>query len=183
MPPETKRLRFVVTAVDGGHDVDLRQYAADGIVLAGRLKNVTQQKVEFHDDLESTLTEGDAWYTKFKRETDEYASRCHPPLPPEQPEVRSSVAKNPRGVLELNLRDYGISSVIWASGYGCDFSWIKLPVLDGNGEPIHVRGVTKRAGLFFLGLRRTYSIGSALVPGAASDAGYIADQILALRQR
>jgi putative flavoprotein involved in K+ transport len=47
MPPEAKSLRFVVTAVDGGHDVDLRQYAADGIVLAGRLKSVDGQKVEY----------------------------------------------------------------------------------------------------------------------------------------
>jgi putative flavoprotein involved in K+ transport len=54
-------LRFVVTAVNGGHDIDLRHFAADGIVLAGRLKKVDHHKVEFHDDLEQSLAEGDAW--------------------------------------------------------------------------------------------------------------------------
>jgi putative flavoprotein involved in K+ transport len=85
-----------------------------------------------------------------------------------------------RGVLELNIHNEEISSVVWATGYTCDFSWIKLPVLDGNGDPIHERGVTKQTGLFFLGLRRTYSLGSALVAGAVNDAAYIADHVAAL---
>ena len=52
-------LRFVVTAIGGGQDVDLRKYATDGIILTGRLKKADQQEVEFHDDLEKTLTEGE----------------------------------------------------------------------------------------------------------------------------
>lgn len=181
MPPESKNLRFVVTAVDGGHDVDLRQYAADGIILAGRLKKADQQKVEFHDDLERTLTEGDDWYAKFKRQMDDYADQCEPPLPAEQdqPQPRTAGSSDMNGILQLNLSAEGISSVVWASGYTCDFSWIKMPVLDGNGDPVHERGVTKRAGLYFLGLRRTYSIGSALVAGAVNDAAYIADHVAA----
>jgi putative flavoprotein involved in K+ transport len=181
MPPESKNLRFVVTAVDGGHDVDLRKYAADGIMLAGRLKKADQQIVEFHDDLQRTLTEGDAWYAKFKRQMDDYADRCEPPLPAEQVQSPSLTAGSSymKGVLKLNLSDERISSVVWATGYACDFSWIKMPVLDGNGDPVHERGVTKRAGLYFLGLRRTYSIGSALVAGAVNDAAYIADHIAA----
>ncbi len=46
------------------------------------------------------------------------------------------------------------------------------PVLDGNGILIHDRGVTKRAGLYFLGLMRLHSIGSALVAGAVNDARF-----------
>jgi len=182
LPPSVKKLRFVVTAVDGGHDVDLRQYAADGIVLAGRLKSTDQQKIVFHDDLEATLTDGDAWYDEFRRQMDEYADKCDPPLPAEPVKPPSSKSGNgmQSGVLELNIRNEEISSVVWATGYTCDFSWIKLPVLDGNGDPIHERGVTKRTGLFFLGLRRTYSLGSALVAGAVNDAAYIADRIAAL---
>jgi putative flavoprotein involved in K+ transport len=143
MPPDAKGLRFVVTAVGGGYDVDLRRFAVKGINLTDRLKPVHRQNVEFHDDLERTLNEGDTWYAKFKQEMDAYAEKCEPPLPME-PEQPSSVLENSQGVLELNLKDEGISSVIWATGYACDFSWIKLPLFDGNGDPIHVRGVTKR---------------------------------------
>jgi putative flavoprotein involved in K+ transport len=159
-------------------------FAADpyGIVLAGRLKSTDQQKIVFHDDLEGTLMEGDAWYDEFRRQLDEYADKCNPPLPAEPVKPTSSKSGNgmQSGVLELNIRNEEISSVVWATGYTCDFSWIKLPVLDGNGDPIHERGVTKRTGLFFLGLRRTYSLGSALVAGAVNDAAYIADRIAAL---
>ncbi len=185
MPPESKNLRFVVTAIDGGHDVDLRQYAAHGIMLAGRLKNADQQQVEFHDDLDKTLTEGDAWYAKFKSQMDDYANQHEPTLPvePVLPSPKRFGSNKLIGILKLNLRDEGISSVVWASGYSCDFSWIKLPIVDGNGDPIHERGVTSRRGLYFLGLRRTYSIGSALVAGAVNDAAYIADQVAANRQQ
>lgn len=171
-----------MTAVDGGHDVDLRQYALDGIVLAGRLKSADQQEVAFHDDLEGTLTEGDAWYDEFRHQMDAYADTCDPPLPAEQVKPTSSTSKycRQRGALVRNIRNEEISSVVWATGYTCDFSWIKLPVLDGNGDAIHERGVTRRTGLFFLGLRRTYSLGSALVAGAVNDAAYIADRIAAL---
>jgi putative flavoprotein involved in K+ transport len=160
----------------------LRQYASDGIVLAGRLKSAHQERIVFHEDLEATLTEGDAWYDEFRRQMDEYADKCVPPLPAERVKPTSSRSENgkQRGVLELNIRNEEISSVVWATGYTCDFSWIKLAVLDGNGDPIHERGVTKRTGLFFLGLRRTYSLGSALVAGAVNDAAYIADRIAAL---
>jgi putative flavoprotein involved in K+ transport len=162
--------------------VDLRQYASDGIVLAGRLKSADQQRVVFHDDLERTLTEADAWYDDFRHQMDEYADKCDLPLPVERVRPTSSISEygKRRGVLELNIRNEEISSVVWATGYTCDFSRIKLPVLDGNGDPIHERGVTKRTGLFFLGLRRTYSLGSALVAGAVNDAAYIADRIAAL---
>lgn len=185
MPPESKSLRFVVTAIDGGHDVDLRQFADDGIILAGRLKKANQLDVEFHDDLDKTLTEGDAWYAKFKRQMDDYANQYEPTLPAEQdlPSPTRSGSTRLNHILRLNIREEGISSVVWASGYSCDFSWVKLPIVDGNGDPIHERGVTSRSGLYFLGLRRTYSIGSALVAGAVNDAAYIADHLAAHRQK
>jgi putative flavoprotein involved in K+ transport len=110
---------------------------------------------------------------------DEYADKRDPPLPAERVKTKSEHGKR-NGVLELNIRNEDISSVVWATGYTCNFSWIKIPVLDVNGDPLHERGVTKRTGLFFLGLRRTYSLGSALVAGAVNDAAYIADRIAAL---
>jgi putative flavoprotein involved in K+ transport len=144
-------------------------------VLAGRLKSADQQRVVFHDDLEGTLTEADAWYDKFRQQIDEYANKCDPPLPAGRVKPTSSKSEHGKRSGVLELRNEDISSVVWATGYTCDFSWIKLPVLDGNGDPIHERGVTKRTGLFFLGLRRTYSLGSALVAGAVNDATYIED--------
>ena len=82
----------------------------------------------FHNDLEGTLTEADAWYHEFRHQMEEYADKCDPPLPVERVKPRSSISEygKRRGALELNIRNVEISSVVWATGYTCDFSWIKL---------------------------------------------------------
>jgi putative flavoprotein involved in K+ transport len=46
---------------------------------------------------------------------------------------------------EIDLRASSITNVIWATGYRFDFSMIKLPVTDGDGYPIQIRGVTTYA--------------------------------------
>jgi putative flavoprotein involved in K+ transport len=75
-----------------------------------------------------------------------------------------------------------VQNVIWCTGYRPDFSWIDLPVFDGDGaaknEPIHERGVVaKEPGLFFVGLFFLYAASSELVRGVGRDAEYIAQQI------
>ena len=70
-------------------------------------------------------------------------------------------------------------AVIWATGYADDYSWLHVPILDGNGRPHHRRGVTERAGLYFLGLAWQHTRGSALLGFIEDDAAYIAGQIAA----
>lgn len=68
-------------------------------------------------------------------------------------------------------------SIIWATGYQSDYSWIQLPVFDERGRPRHRRGVTDQTGLYFLGLQWQYTRGSALLGFVSDDARYIAQQI------
>ena len=73
-----------------------------------------------------------------------------------------------------------VSSIVWATGFRNDFSWIDLPVLNAEGEPVHERGVVaSEPGLYFTGLFYLYSVSSALIGGTKRDAGYIAEQIKA----
>ena len=65
----------------------------------------------------------------------------------------------------LDLREAGIGTVIWALGYGYDFSWIGCDVLDARGAPVQQRGVTSVPGLYFLGLPRMHKIKSAIPLG------------------
>ena len=51
-------------------------------------------------------------------------------------------------IMELDLKSAGINTVIWATGYRFDFSWVKVPVLDQDGRPVHKRGVTNYPGLY-----------------------------------
>ena len=72
------------------------------------------------------------------------------------------------------------SSVVWATGFGLDHSWIHAPVFDANGRLIHKRGVTASPGLYFLGLPWQHTRGSALLGWVKDDADYLARQISAM---
>ena len=74
-----------------------------------------------------------------------------------------------------------VGSVIWATGFELDHSWIDVPVFDDNGRPVHRRGVTESPGLYFLGLTWQHTRGSALLGWVRDDAEHIARQIGALR--
>ncbi len=65
-------------------------------------------------------------------------------------------------------------SVIWATGFGVDHSWIDLPVFDAAGALVHQRGVTASPGLYFLGLPWQHTRGSALLGWVKDDAEHIA---------
>jgi len=80
-------------------------------------------------------------------------------------------------------RVLNITNVIWSTGFVRDFSWIKLPIFDAKGIPIHHRGVVQgEPGLYFTGLPYQSSLLSGLVAGAGVDAKYITKQI-SLRSR
>jgi putative flavoprotein involved in K+ transport len=80
-----------------------------------------------------------------------------------------------------------VANVIWCTGFVPGFSWIDLPVFDGQGEPEHERGVTRAApGLSFVGLHFLYAMSSTMIHGVGRDAQYLAERIVgqpARRQR
>jgi len=92
-------------------------------------------------------------------------------VPDNQPdlidEVRSDAGE--RAVTTLDLRAAGVTSVIWATGYGFDYSWVQLPVLDSFGYPIQQRGVTGFPGLYFVGMDWLYSRKSGILLGVGED--------------
>ena len=80
-------------------------------------------------------------------------------------------------ILALNLKDAGITSIIWATGYAVDYSWLKLDALDAKGRPVHERGVSKVPGLFFVGLPWLSRRASSFIWGCWHDADYLAGHI------
>jgi putative flavoprotein involved in K+ transport len=74
-----------------------------------------------------------------------------------------------------------VGSVIWATGFRSDHSWIDVPVFDSEGRLVHRRGVTDSPGLYFVGLTWQYTRGSALIGFVADDAEHIANRIEAFR--
>jgi len=99
------------------------------------------------------------------------------PIAPEETLPCDREGYNAPIVTELDVKEAGINSLIWAGGYKFDFSWIHLPVLDGDGFPIQQRGVCAYPGLYFLGLPWLHTPKSGLLLGVGEDAAYIASQI------
>ena len=77
----------------------------------------------------------------------------------------------------LDLRQAGISSVIYGTGFRFDFRWIDLPVLDQRGFPRYERGVTAVPGLYFVGLHWLNTWGSGLFYQVGRDAEYVVDHL------
>ena len=73
-------------------------------------------------------------------------------------------------------------TVIWATGFALDHSWIDLPVFDERGDVVHERGVTASPGLYFLGLPWMYTRGSALLGWVKDDARHVAQRIDAFQR-
>jgi putative flavoprotein involved in K+ transport len=169
----------LITGAYGGHTIDLRRFAADGITLLGRLQAVRDGVLHFADDLADSLAQGDAAYGGFLDRVDEYIAQQRLYAPPE-PEARirlpdPACVNTP--IRSLDLRGVGINAVLWSTGYGFDFSWLHLPVLDERGAPRHHHGVTDVAGLYFLGLQWQSKMSSSFLSGVGDDAARLADHI------
>jgi putative flavoprotein involved in K+ transport len=173
------RLPPVLTGAYGGHTIDFRRFAADGIILLGRVQAARDGVIDIAADLAESLATGDTGYAAFLDMVDAHISRRGLPFP-EDPAARATLP-DPACVAEplrrLDLRAEGIGAVIWATGYGLDFSWVDIPVFDARGEPAHRRGITDVPGLYFLGLQWLSRLKSAFLSGVGDDAADLADHI------
>jgi putative flavoprotein involved in K+ transport len=77
-----------------------------------------------------------------------------------------------------------VQNVIWCTGYERGFSWIDLPIFDGQGDAVHDNGVvTDVPGMYFVGLHFLYAMSSATLIGVARDADRIVNAVAARSQR
>jgi putative flavoprotein involved in K+ transport len=77
-----------------------------------------------------------------------------------------------------------VTNVVWCTGLGCDFSWIDLPVLADDGQPLHERGIVpSEPGLYFVGLRFQFAEASDVLPGIGRDAAHVAKHLAAAARR
>jgi putative flavoprotein involved in K+ transport len=169
----------LITGAYGGHTIDFRAFAKQGITLLGRLTGAENGVVEIAPDLAANLASGDRAYTGFLDLVDGYIAQ-HKLDMPEEPGARA-VPADPPCVLQplrrLDLREAGIGAVIWSTGYSCDFSWIDLPVLNEQGEPVHRDGITDVPGLYFIGLQWLSRMNSSFLSGVGQDAAHLARHI------
>jgi putative flavoprotein involved in K+ transport len=178
-PAGAEHVTIAVSGAYGGNTVDFRRLAARGMTLVGTTTGYSDGMLTFAPDLAANLAKGDADYLAVLDEADAYVARTGIDLPPE-PAARA-ILPDPACVTTpiraLNLKQEGITTIIWATGFALDYSWLKFDVLGADGKPKHSRGISEVPGLYFLGLPWLSRRGSSFIWGVWHDARFIADQI------
>ena len=179
-----EHVTIAVSGARGGQTIDFRRLAAQGMVLVGRTQTFGNGVVSFAADLTTNIARGDANYMSVLDEADAYVARNGLDLPLE-PSARE-IAPDPQcmtdPILELNLADAGIGSIIWATGFTVDYNWLQVDVFDEKGKPRHQRGVSTEPGIYFLGLPWQSRRGSSFIWGVWHDAKHLADHISTQRK-
>lgn len=179
-----EHITISVSGARGGHTVNFRSLAAQGMTLVGRTETYKDGVLRFAPDLVGNLAGGDANYLSVLDAADAFIARNGLDLP-EEPDARNIVADAPciaDPIRALNVAEAGISSVIWATGFAVDYSWLKVDAFDVNGKPKHQRGVSTEPGVYFLGLPWLSRRGSPFIWGVWHDAKYLADHIITQRK-
>jgi putative flavoprotein involved in K+ transport len=162
---------------NGGHTLNLHQFARDGVQLLGRIAGAQAGKVSFAPGLHESLARVDKFESDLVKLIDDYILKSGLDLPGESlPQLRDGY--DVQEIPELDLKAAGIGCVIWALGYDFDFSFVKLPVTDADGYPVQQRGATQYPGLFFIGLPWLNKYKSGLLVGVGEDAAYVASRII-----
>ena len=179
MEPGMEHVTIAVSGARGGHTVDFRLLARQGITLVGRTESFKNDVMHFAMDLADNIVRGNAYTLSLLDEADAYVVRNNLDFP-EEPEVRKIEPDPPcvtDPVLELNLTEAGITSILWATGFDVDYSWLKVDAFDEAGKPKHERGISVEPGVYFLGLPWQSRRASSFIWGVWHDAKFLADQI------
>ncbi len=165
-----------VSGRDGGRNLNLHQFARDGVVLLGRLTAAESNTLHVGADLQENLAKVDKFEADLVRMINGYIERTGLDAPPETlPCLRDGYERET--VSELDIRSAGIGSIVWTMGYDFDFGLVKLAAFDGQGFPVQQRGVTTFPGLFFVGLPWLPYQKSGLLVGVGENAEHIASAI------
>lgn len=164
-----------VTGRDGGRDIDLRKFAAEGMELYGRLDDLRDGRFHFAPTLAANLDAADDTYNRINASIDGFIEKHGIDAP--AGEVYEPVWRPAEERTTLDLHTSGISAIIWCIGFTPDFSWLDAPVFNGRGYPAHTRGITPIDGLYFVGLPWLHTWGSGRFSGVARDAEFVVQAI------
>ncbi|MGU7772713.1 flavin-containing monooxygenase [Burkholderia sp. MR1-5-21] len=182
--PGREHVTIAVSGARGGHTVDFRRLAYQGVTLVGLTKSFDGGVVTFEKDLAENIARGDENYLSLLDAADAYVARNGLDLPAE-PDARIMLpdpdcVTDP--VLALDLVAAGVTSIVWATGYAVDYGWLHVDAFHASGKPKHQRGISSEPGIYFLGLPWLSRRGSAFIWGVWHDARHIADHIATQRK-
>ena len=162
---------FQIAGYRDRRDIDLNALTSLGVKLVGRLAGIQDRRAQFSGSLRNLCELADLKQNRLLGTFDEWATQngvSDAIDPPHRPEPTRVEASPPLG---LDFDRAGIRTILWATGFRPDYSWLDVPVLDYKGSIRHDGGVvTEAPGLYVLGLPFLRRRKSSLMDGAGDDA-------------
>lgn len=164
-----------------GHSINLPYLASKGGSIVGKIRSVENQVLHLDQnviaDLKFNLDAADA----FKHGVDNFISSNDLDFPEEEPGAGnfSNYAEiSFDNKAQLDLKENNIRSIIWATGFNADLSWIGIPAVKDGNQPIHVNGRSSEDGLYYIGFPWLRSRKSGIICGIQEDAEYLVQQVI-----
>jgi putative flavoprotein involved in K+ transport len=159
--------------------LDLNTMSSLGIKLVGRLMGVQNGVVQFSGSLRNVCALADLKMNRLLKTIDEWAEQSPDASMFEAPERFDRTEVDEEPCLALNLQDSGVRTIVWATGYRPDYSWLDVPVLDRKGMIKHDGGVVDSPGMYLVGMPFLRQRKSSFIHGAEDDARYVTQHLAA----
>ncbi|HEU4364341.1 MAG TPA: NAD(P)/FAD-dependent oxidoreductase [Candidatus Krumholzibacteria bacterium] len=160
---------------DDHRSLDLAVLQEQGIRVVGRMIGAFNRRAYLADDLAASIDRAEMkMHEQLDRVDRHIAGNGIGAAPAERP-ARVPVPNAPR---MIDLAAEGIRTVVWATGYHRAYPWLRVPVLNGRGEINHEGGITRKPGLYALGLNFMRRRNSSFLDGVGADAAELSDHIV-----
>lgn len=150
--------------------LDLNALTGIGVELVGRLAGISDGKAQFSGSLRNLCALSDLKLNRLLDAFDEWAGENGVDGEVEAPHRLAPTQVEASPPLGLDLTTGKIKTIIWATGYRPDYSWLEVPVLDRKGLVRHDGGVVDSPGMYLMGMQFLRRRKSALIDGAGDDA-------------
>jgi putative flavoprotein involved in K+ transport len=149
------------------------------VTILGRLREIRGSRLVFADDAAEHARHGDEAAKRWRRRIDDYIERADIHAPPPEPDPADTAPP----LLRTADVDTNFGAIVWCTGFRGDFSYLRLPVLDADGNLVHRGGATAAPGLFAIGLPWLRNRASGLIWGVRKDAEAVVAAITAAQPR
>lgn len=150
--------------------LDLNALTSIGVKLVGRLAGINEGKAQFSGSLRNQCALSDLKMGRLLDTIDEWASENGFDGEAEAPHRLAPTEVDESPPLGLDLASGEIKTIIWATGFHPDYSWLHVPVFDRKGQIRHDGGIVEAPGMYLMGLQFLRRRKSALIDGAGDDA-------------
>jgi putative flavoprotein involved in K+ transport len=157
--------------------LDLNALSASGVEIVGRLSTVRNGRALFSGGLRNQFALADLKMDRLLDTFDDWAREGRVDGDVGPPERFAPTRAPERSRLELDLNRGEIRSIVWATGFRPDYSWLHVPVVDAKGHLRHEGGVVASPGLYAMGLPVLRRRKSTFIHGAEDDARDVVDHL------